>query len=375
MPHCAETISSVGTISCLSLHARNVPCGVWPVSLGFMTSSEWNFDISGVSAGTGVPHPSTLRAYRQDAMTLAVVTPLEAYASTVPSMANHHDLALAAEKAGFAQLWVRDVPVVDPTFADAGQVLDSFTYLGYLAATTRTIALGVAAAVLPIHHPIDVAKAAASVDQLSGGRFMLGVASGDRAAEFPAFHKDHEHRGRDFRDAFSVIRRLHGESTPEIYSQFGTLDGTLDVLPKPVGSHLPMMVVGASRQTLKWIAGNADGWMYYTLPFAQQSENLSAWRKATAPRGELGAKPFHQYTYIDLADDPLEAPTEIEQGLRVGREPLLAVLDEWQSIGVDQLILNFRRSQRPVSEVIEEFAQYICPEFPAGPGPGGTGPS
>lgn len=334
-----------------------------------MTSSDWTSIIASRAAGAPTSHPSTTRAYRPGALTLAVVTPLEGYASAVPSMSAHRELAQAAERAGFAQVWVRDVPVLDPTFADAGQVFDVFTYLGYLAAITDTIALGAAAAVLPLHHPIDVAKAAASVDQLSGGRFMLGVASGDRPAEFPAFGKDHEQRGRDFRDAFAVIRRLHAGSQPRFHSQFGVMDGSLDVLPKPAGGHLPLLVTGASRQTVDWIAKNADGWMYYTLPFAQQTDNVSAWRAATAPRGEHGAKPFHQYTYIDLADNPLEAPTEIPQGLRLGREPLLAVLGEWQRIGIDQIIFNFRRSQRPVTEVIEEFAHYICPEFPPGPGP------
>ena len=80
----------------------------------------------------------------------------------------------------FPPFWLRDVPFNVPSFGDAGQVFDPFVYLGYLAAGTKDIALGVSSIILPLRHPAHVAKAAASADQLSDGRLILGVASGDR---------------------------------------------------------------------------------------------------------------------------------------------------------------------------------------------------
>lgn len=67
-------------------------------------------------------------------------------------------------------------------------MLDPFVYIGFLADQTKRIALGIASIILPLRHPAHVAKAAASADVLSGGRLILGVASGDRPEEYPALN-------------------------------------------------------------------------------------------------------------------------------------------------------------------------------------------
>ncbi|MFD0442730.1 LLM class flavin-dependent oxidoreductase [Streptomyces indonesiensis] len=104
----------------------------------------------------------------------------------VPSLDAHAHLARLADRSGFAALWVRDVPLYDPVhFGDAGSVFETFTHLGHLAAVTERAVLGTAAVVLPLRRPLLVAKAAATVDALSCGRFVLGLASGDRPVEWP----------------------------------------------------------------------------------------------------------------------------------------------------------------------------------------------
>jgi hypothetical protein len=106
----------------------------------------------------------------------------------VPDLTEHARLARLADELGFAALWVRDVPLYDPQqFGDAGSVFEVFTHLGHLAAVTERAVLGTAAVVLPLRRPLLVAKAAATVDVLSGGRFVLGLASGDRPVEYPLF--------------------------------------------------------------------------------------------------------------------------------------------------------------------------------------------
>ncbi|WP_245706763.1 LLM class flavin-dependent oxidoreductase [Pseudomonas moorei] len=89
-------------------------------------------------------------------------------------------MARLADKSGFRALWVRDVPIYDPNFGDAAQVFETFSYLGYLAGITENIMLGTAAVVLPMRQPWLTLKSANSVDELSEGRLLLGVASGDR---------------------------------------------------------------------------------------------------------------------------------------------------------------------------------------------------
>lgn len=114
----------------------------------------------------------------------------------VPDLSRYLELVRQVDAAGFAALWMRDVPVFDPQhFGDAGSVYDPFVNLGFLAGVTQRVALGTAAVVLPLRHPLMVAKAAASADHLSGGRLILGVASGDRPVEYPLMGIDFETRG------------------------------------------------------------------------------------------------------------------------------------------------------------------------------------
>lgn len=82
------------------------------------------------------------RVFSPERLTVGLITPLEAYPdSPFPRMKDHQRAAQQAEAAGFASIWVRDVPFYDPNFGDAAQMLDPFVYLGHLAASTRTITL------------------------------------------------------------------------------------------------------------------------------------------------------------------------------------------------------------------------------------------
>lgn len=328
-------------------------------------STHQDFNLTGRDQKPVTKHPGLRYAHNPAGMTLGINAPLEAFDGPIPSMANHVQLIQQAEKAGFAQLWLRDVPLYVPRFGDTGQVFDTFTYLGYLAAVTERIALGTAGVVLPLRHPIDVAKAAASVDQLSGGRLVLGVASGDRPVEFPAYRREHGERGELFRESLAVIRQLQENSFPEVSSSFGDISEA-EVLPKPTHQRLPMFITGSAQQTPEWIAENSDGWLRYTVDPDLQAQHIATWRRLTAPKGAPGWKPFNQATAIDLLADPKAGASQIHLGLRLGREALLEWLKYWEYLGIDQLMLTFKTSQRPVTEVIEELAEYILPHFPAG---------
>lgn len=140
------------------------------------------------------------RMFAPGGLTLGVFFPIEAFKGDQPTMRNQEHLARRAEELGYAALWFRDVPLRDPNFGDIGQVYDPWVYLGWIAAQTRTIALATGSIILPVRHPLHTAKAAASIDQLTRGRFVLGVASGDRPIEFPAFGIDPDQRDMLFRE-------------------------------------------------------------------------------------------------------------------------------------------------------------------------------
>ncbi|SEK51268.1 LLM class flavin-dependent oxidoreductase [Pacificibacter marinus] len=117
----------------------------------------------------------------------------------VPDISNPAKGVELAESLGFDAVWLRDVPVHDPSFGDAAQIFDPFPYLGFLAGCTRRIALGTAGIVLPLRDPIMLAKMTASLHHLSEGRFILGIASGDRPVEYPLMGFDYEARGATLR--------------------------------------------------------------------------------------------------------------------------------------------------------------------------------
>ena len=92
---------------------------------------------------------------------------------------------------------------------------------------------------------------------------MLGIASGDRPAEFPAYGIDGEHRDVRFRETVEFFRELIQDRTGAIQSSLGQLKG-LELLPKPAAGGIPLVVTGSSRQSfVDWIAKNSDGWAMY----------------------------------------------------------------------------------------------------------------
>lgn len=157
-------------------------------------------------------NPAFNSVFMPGKLSIGVVVPVERYGQNpVPNMHRHLERVQLVEALGFKAIWVRDVPFHVPSFGDAGQTYDPFTYLGYLAGRTSRIALGVASIALPLHHPLHVAKSAATIDQLSGGRLIMGVASGDRYDEYPAMKIPYEIRGQLFREAYEYIRKVQDE--------------------------------------------------------------------------------------------------------------------------------------------------------------------
>ena len=314
-------------------------------------------------------HPGFTRMFRPGQLTLGVFFPIEAFQGDRPAMRGQVALAQRAERAGFAALWFRDVPLRDPTFGDVGQIFDPWVYLGYIAAQTRSIALATGSIVLPIRHPIHVAKAAASVDQLSGGRLVLGVASGDRPVEFPAFNVDPDTRGETFREHVHAFRRLLGESFPALDGRYGSLRGA-DLVPKPWADGIPLLVTGNSRQSLEWIAQHADGWVTYPRPLDAQERAIRGWRAVAGLQRPGEFLPFAQSLYIDLVAHPRALPEPIHLGWRLGRDRLVELLAALRTHGANHVVLNLKYGRRPADEVLDELADYVVPEFaPRSPEP------
>ena len=295
-------------------------------------------------------------------LSLGLFLPLAAYRGAVPDMQGHLERALQAESLGFRALWFRDVPLQVPGFGDVGQIHDPWVYMAYLAARTERIGLAAGSIILPLRHPIHTAKSAASIDVLSQGRVALGVASGDRPEEFPAFGRDLRKRSELFRQSFASVRTLWQESFPVIDApEFGHLDGTAGLLPKPWHrSTIPMYVTGHAGQDLDWIARHADGWIYFPLGLKALQGRMLQYR-AALDRQNQPRKPYLQSLYIDLLEDPGADPEPIHLGFRCGRRFLLDHLKRLEVMGVNHVMLVLRFCSRPIEEVIEEIGREVLP--------------
>ena len=311
-----------------------------------------------------------------DRMTLGLAEPLTGGRGPVPNLQmllrDTAAVAKHAEDAGATALWFRDVPLLVDEFRDAGQILDPFTHMAYLAAHTSSIGLATASTVLTLRHPIHVAKQAASVDQLSGGRVALGVATGDRPEEFPAFKRRRADRADDFRHAVDYVRALWRPGTPRTTAnRWGGVDMGIEMLPKPVGgSPIPLYVTGHCGQTPEWIAEHGDGWMYYGQDLDTTAKLVRGWRDnvaracGTDDGGVDVVKPYITTLTLDLLPDPDAEPKPLRYGFRAGRTFLLRYLERLAGLGVDHVILGLRASRRPVPDVLDELGEHVFPVYP-----------
>ncbi len=313
-------------------------------------------------------HPAMRRVFGAQGLTVGLILPLETHPNAPrPTMQDHLQMARRADELGFASLWLRDVPFYDPSYGDVAQVFEPMVYLATLAAATRQIALGTAGLVLPLREPKILAKQATSIDQLSGGRMLTGLSSGDRPAEYPLFGIDFETRGERFRDAFEVFRKVSEDSFPTFESaRFGRAMATHDLVPKPKFGALPTLAIGRGQQTTAWLAAHMDGLIVPTPATGDFDALVSDWRSHVAEQcGEGASKPIGVAGFLDLVDDRSYPFKRLRGGFRTGVDALAEVLQQAAQAGVSHIALNPKISRRPYAEVMDELAERLLPFVPA----------
>ncbi|SDW57662.1 luciferase-type oxidoreductase, BA3436 family [Marininema mesophilum] len=309
-------------------------------------------------------HKAYSRMYKEGELTLGLHIPLENYQFETPTMEKQVELAQLAENLGFTSLWFRDVLLEDPNFGDpaVGQIYDMMIYLTFLASQTKEIALGTAAAVLPLRHPLRVAKEIATIDQLFPERLLLGVSSGDRRADFGALGVSHPNRGKLFIKAFDYLNEVLYKEFPRIDTSVGSIHNA-NLVPKPT-NRIPTFITGYAQQDMEWFAQHGDGWMYYPRSPHDQEVTIKRWRELVEEYQPGVFKQFSQPMHLDLAEDPNEIPRPIRLGFRIGRNYLIELLNIYKHAGVNHLFFALFDSQRPAEEVIQELGEEVVPHFP-----------
>ena len=188
-------------------------------------------------------------------------------------------VARAAEQHAFATLWSGEhVVMVDESasrypYADDGKIavpavadwIDPMVCLSFAAAATTTIGLATGVLLLPEHNPVIVAKQAASLDKLSGGRFTLGIGIGWSREEFDALGIPFERRGARTADYVAAMRTIWRDDIASHAGEFANFSA-IRVNPKPFrGGRIPVVLGGNSEAALRRVAQWGDGWYGFNL--------------------------------------------------------------------------------------------------------------
>jgi len=198
-------------------------------------------------------------------------------------------LAARVEALGFDSLWTADHVSFSQPICDPFQVLSIF------AVATRRITLGTCVYVLPLRHPTHVAKMAASLDWLSGGRLVLGVGvGGEFPAEFAACEVPRGERDARANGSIPILRALWTGGTPPGDGRFFHVP-PVSIAPAPArAGGPPIWVGGRSPSALRRAAHLADGYLGYFLDAAGYRTRLAEIRelRAAAPDPERRGAPL-----------------------------------------------------------------------------------
>lgn len=199
-----------------------------------------------------------------------------AYANAGPLVTPGYAAALAeaAEEFGVESVWTVEhvvIPVgyksVYP-YSKAGKmpggedvpIADPLVFLSWLAARTSSVNLATGILILPQRNPLIVAKEAATIDILSGGRLILGIGVGWLREEFEALGQSFENRGSRTDEYIAVLRKLWQEDVTEFDGEFIQFRAVKS-RPRPVNGRIPVVIGGQSEAAAKRAARLGDGFL------------------------------------------------------------------------------------------------------------------
>ena len=268
-------------------------------------------------------------------------------------------LATRAEELGFDSVWVHD------HVFNVGHVLERIgdrpyyepmTLLSFVAARTTRVRLGTSVLVLPYHNPLRLAKEAATLDVLSGGRLILGVGVGAIEKEMEAMGTSFAERGAFTDEAIAVMRTLWKDEDPRHDGKHVRFAG-MKFSPKPVQKpSIPLVIGGVSRAAIRRAARLGDGWQPLGLSPDALGQGMATLREELRACGR----------------DPAEVPVSLAMSLAastprryaLGTKPadVLQSVKDFAKLGVETLIISANTSDPAEARAATEMlAREVLP--------------
>jgi probable F420-dependent oxidoreductase len=183
-------------------------------------------------------------------------------------------MARLAEEVGFDSIWVGDHYLYRGDGRAERGPWEAWTLLAALAGITERVRLGPLVACLGFHAPGILAKMAATVDEISGGRLVFGVGAGWNATEFRAFGVPFDRRVTRFEESFEILRRLLAGERVTFHGRFVDLDDAV-LLPPP--ARRPTLMVGSTGERMLSIAlPHVDAWNSWYEEYGNTPEGYAA---------------------------------------------------------------------------------------------------
>lgn len=257
--------------------------------------------------------------------------------------AEYLEMARAAEEAGFDSIWIGDHLLYRDDGRPERGPWEAWTLLAALAAATTRVGLGPLVACAGFHPPGLLAKMAATVDEISSGRFVLALGAGWNRPDFDAFGIPFDHRASRFDEAFGIVRRLLGGERVSFEGRFWTVDDAV-LLPTPA-RRPPLMIGSSGERVLAITLAHVDAWntwfdLYGNTPDGFASENAKI--TAAAERAGRAPEQIQRSACVLVVLDRAASERPLEPDIPPLEGPpakIAASLRELAEAGADEAIL------------------------------------
>lgn len=266
-------------------------------------------------------------------------------------------IARAAEAIGLDSYWLPDHLVHRPNEPDQLGCWEVMTFLGGLAAATERIALGPLVAATTFRNPALLARMATSLDEISGGRFLLGLGAGNWAPEHAAHGIAFDHRVSRFEEAIRIIAPLLRGEGVDLHGTYYATD-RLSLTPRgPMPSGPPIWIGARGERMLRLVARHADAYNVI-WPHAAATAR-ERWEHMVAICHEVGRDPatleLTVGTHVRLPGDG--PPDGADDAITGSDEAIAEQLLAFEAVGVGHLVIDFR--PEITVDVLERFGRVL----------------
>jgi probable F420-dependent oxidoreductase len=266
------------------------------------------------------------------------------------------DLARRAEARGIDSLWVYDHLIFRMPGEPEDGIHEAWTLLSALAAATERVELGTIVLGTGFRPPALLAKMAATVDEVAGGRLILGLGTGWHEPEYAAFGYPFDHRAGRFEEALRIILPLTRGERVTFHGRWHQVDDAVLLPPPPrparLPGRMPILIAARGERVLRLTARHADAWnaAWFGLPDARFRQRLADLHGACAAEGRDPAT--LEVTVGLTVDAHATAGGGPDAVLPPDEREVARAFDAWRELGVGHVQVDLRPADERMVDLV-----------------------